>query len=320
MATFTAATSVDFDLLSLGALGGLAPSGPSATGAGYFTGVVTTNISGVDLQFGAAGPPTAGTITAISVTVSGATAYQISGLSLSAATFRDAVTAGDDAAAKAAIFAGADNLAGSSFDDRLGGFAGNDTINAGSGDDYVFEVSGSNYLRGDTGNDSIQGGSGFDDINGNAGNDVITGGTGDDWVVGGKDDDLIYGNDGGDLVYGNLGNDTCDGGAGNDIVRGGQGNDSLAGGSGNDFVSGDRGDDTVSGGAGADNFHSFIDAGVDRVLDFSVAQGDRVQFDPGTTYTVAQVGADTVITVTGGQVILVGVAMSSLTDSSIFIA
>jgi serralysin len=55
------------------------------------------------------------------------------------------------------------------------------------------------------------------------------------------------------------------------------------------------------------------------VLDFSLAEGDRVQVDPGTQYAVAQVGADTVISMTGGaQMVLVGVQMSSLTGSWIF--
>ena len=66
---------------------------------------------------------------------------------------------------------------------------------------------------------------------------------------------------------------------------------------------------------GADIFHSFGDAGLDRVTDFNRAQGDRVLLDAGTTYTVAQSGADTVISMTGGaQMVLVGVSMSSLTD------
>jgi len=75
----------------------------------------------------------------------------------------------------------------------------------------------------------------------------------------------------------------------------------------------------MTGGAGADLFHSSADAGIDRVLDFSVADGDRVQLDPGTTFTVTQVGADTVITLTGGELILAGVQMASLPEGSIFL-
>jgi hypothetical protein len=75
----------------------------------------------------------------------------------------------------------------------------------------------------------------------------------------------------------------------------------------------------MTGGSGADIFHSSSDAGIDRVLDFSVAEGDRVQLDPGTTYAIAQVGSDTVITMSAGQVVLVGVSMSSLLSSSVFL-
>ena len=171
------------------------------------------------------------------------------------------------------------------------------------------------YLRGGDGDDSVSGGEDFDDINGNQGNDTVHGDDGDDWVVGGKDDDVLYGDDGSDLVYGNLGNDTGDGGAGNDLVRGGQGDDSLAGGDGNDWLSGDLGSDTISGGAGADVFHTFGEAGVDRVTDFNLGQGDRVLLDQGGAYTVAQVSADTVITLGGGaRMTLVGVQLSTLGD------
>jgi serralysin len=91
------------------------------------------------------------------------------------------------------------------------------------------------------------------------------------------------------------------------------------GGSGNDFISGDRGADTESGGAGADIFHTSQDAGVDRVLDFHQAEGDRVMLDPGTTFTVSQVGADTVIDMAGGnEMVLVGVQASTLTPGWIF--
>jgi hypothetical protein len=44
-----------------------------------------------------------------------------------------------------------------------------------------------------------------------------------------------------------------------------------------------------------------------------------VQLDPGTTYTLMQVGADAVLDMgNGNQMILVGVSMSTLTGSTIF--
>jgi Ca2+-binding RTX toxin-like protein len=102
-------------------------------------------------------------------------------------------------------------------------------------------------------------------------------------------------------------------------VRGGQDNDIVRGGAGADFISGDRGDDTMSGGAGADTFNTFAETGLDRVLDFSAAEGDRVQLAPGTTFSLAQSGADTVISMTGGgQMVLVGVQLSSLPQGWIF--
>jgi Ca2+-binding RTX toxin-like protein len=221
------------------------------------------------------------------------------------------VVAGDD---------GPNVIAGGPGAESIAGLGGSDTINGGGGADSIDGGSGQNYLRGDDGADKIVGGSGFDDINGNMGDDTCAGGPGDDWVVGGKDNDQLYGEDGGDVVWGNLGNDSLDGGAGADQVRGGQGDDLVIGGAGDDYVSGDRGSDTIQGGSGADLFHSFADAGVDRVLDFNVAEGDRVMLDPGTVYSVAQVSADTVISMEGGaQMILVGVQLASLTGNWIFL-
>lgn len=174
-------------------------------------------------------------------------------------------------------------------------------------------------VSGGEGEDQMRGGPYFDYFQGNTGSDVLQGGGGDDWVVGGKDNDRLDGDAGADLVYGNLGADICDGGDGDDIVRGGQDGDVVRGGAGNDYVSGDRGDDTVTGGAGADLFHTFGEAGLDRVIDFSATEGDRVQLDPGTQYDVAQVGADTVINMAGGgQMVLVGVQLAQLPAGWIF--
>lgn len=192
---------------------------------------------------------------------------------------------------------------------------------AGSGNDSVVGTAGADYLRGEDGDDVINGGDAFDDINGNAGNDTLSGGNGNDWVVGGKDNDSLKGEAGDDIVYGNLGNDSCEGGAGNDLVRGGQGADVLLGGMGDDWISGDRDNDTLTGGSGADTFNFFAGGGSDRVTDFSRAEGDRVKIEPGSDYSVAQSGADVVITLsaTGERIVLANVQQASLTDGWIFV-
>jgi serralysin len=215
---------------------------------------------------------------------------------------------------------GDDSINGNEANNSIVAGAGADTVMASDGNDTIDGGAGQSYLRGEDGDDFIQGGAGFDDINGNKGGDTIDGGTGgSDWLVGGQGDDSITAHATQNLLYGNLGNDTLHGGDGGDVLRGGQGDDSVVGGAGNDFISGDRGADTESGGGGADTFHGSQDAGVDKVLDFNIAQGDRVQLDPGTTYTVSQVGADTVIDMGGGnEMILVGVKMTTLTGNWIF--
>ena len=215
---------------------------------------------------------------------------------------------------------GDDSITGNTANNAIQGGAGDDTVMAGGGADTLDGGAGRNYLRGEDGDDSVQGGAGFDDINGNKGNDTIDGGAGGhDWLVGGQGDDLISGAQA-DIIWGNLGNDTLHGGSANAQLRGGQGDDSIVGGSGSEFISGDRGNDTMSGGGGADTFHSSQDAGIDKVLDFNLAEGDRVELDPGTTFTVSQVGADTVIDMgNGNQMILAGVQMSSLHADTIFL-
>jgi Ca2+-binding RTX toxin-like protein len=198
--------------------------------------------------------------------------------------------------------------------------AGASWTNLLAGDDSIQGSVGSDLIRGFAGNDVIWGAQGSNTIYGGAGDDTIYGGSGGgDWLVGGQGNDLITAHTGGNILYGNLGDDTLHGGSGAELLRGGQGDDVIQGGGGNDWISGDRGSDTLTGGTGADIFHSFSGAGVDRVTEFNLAEGDRVQLDPGTSWTVSQVGNDTVIDMgAGDQMILVGVQSSTLTGSWIF--
>jgi serralysin len=199
---------------------------------------------------------------------------------------------------------GGDHMTGNEAVNRMFGQNGGDTLSGGGGQDY---------LRGELGADWLSGGAEWDDLHGNMGADTVYGGDGDDWVVGGQDNDVLYGEGGRDLVYGNLGADTLTAGDGADVVLGGQNEDVLYGGAGDDVLSGDRGADTESGGAGADVFSAFVGAGLDRVIDFSAAEGDRVQLLGVTWWEVLQSGADTVIQLGGGdQLVLVGVNSAEL--------
>jgi len=209
---------------------------------------------------------------------------------------------------------------GTAGDDNLQAHAGVTGIDGGAGNDTITGWSGGDVLRGGDGNDVIHGGAGFDDINGNKGDDTIDGGgSGGDWLVGGQGNDLITGQGDFSILYGNLGNDTIHGGSGNEWLRGGQGDDVLNGGAGNDWISGDRGADTETGGAGADTFNGFAGIGMDRVTDFNAAEGDRIQLDPGTHYTVSQVGADTVVDLgNGDELLLANVQLSTLPPGWIF--
>jgi Ca2+-binding RTX toxin-like protein len=312
MATFTAGVfGNDLDQLDIGVLVLGTVGGASSTSFTITIASEATNFSGSGFVFGANGFPTAGTINSVTETNNGQAVYAASGFSVPTTTFFDWVAVGDNEAAKSTIMAGADLFTGSPLPDLLRGYGGNDTINAGEG---------ANYVRGDDGDDLLTGGSGFDDINGNSGNDTVVTGAGDDYAVGGKDNDNLSAGAGADVVWGNLGADTQNGGDGNDQVRGGQGDDTITGGAGDDYVSGDRGNDTIAGGTGADLFHGSQDAGIDRVVDFHLAEGDRVMLDPGTTYTLKQIGADAVLDMGGGhQMILVGIPMSSLGPSTIFL-
>jgi Ca2+-binding RTX toxin-like protein len=155
------------------------------------------------------------------------------------------------------------------------------------------------------------------------GDDTITGGSGGaDWLLGGQGNDLISVGGGTAFINGNLGADTVNGGSGADTVHGGQGADAVNGGGGNDEVSGDLGNDELSGGTGADTFHFVLNGGVDRVLDFKLGEGDRIELDGIVSYTVVQVGADTVILdgMVTDQLTLAGVQATTLGAGSILLA
>jgi Ca2+-binding RTX toxin-like protein len=163
-----------------------------------------------------------------------------------------------------------------------------------------------NVMLGNAGANRLNGMGGADTINGGAGADSILGGAGADSLLGGDGNDTLGGGEGADFLEGGVGNDTLTGGLGNDVVRGGAGNDRMFG---------DQGADTLSGGSGADGFQFGRGGGLDRVSDFSYAEGDRLILSGVSSYSAKQVGADTVVDLGGGDTItLANVSLSSLHD------
>ncbi|MBD1804977.1 hypothetical protein H6F98_05865 [Microcoleus sp. FACHB-SPT15] len=120
---------------------------------------------------------------------------------------------------------------------------------------------------------------------GRTGNDTLYGSDGSE--------DTLYGNRGNDTLFGNDGDDSLFGGYGSDTLYGGAGADELYGGAGNDYLIGYGGGtnpefdfDTLEGGTGADTFvlgegfAFYTSPATDefaRIVDFSRAEGDKIQ-------------------------------------------
>jgi Ca2+-binding RTX toxin-like protein len=223
---------------------------------------------------------------------------------------------------------GDDVMAGLGGGDQLDGGGGQDFLQGNQGDDFIYGNQGQDTLHGGQQSDVVRGGRDDDLTFGDAGDDLVYGDLGADRVDGGDGDDVLWGGQGaqsspsdlGDSLFGGMGNDyangnagqdTLDGGQGRDTLQGGRGDDVIAGGEQDDVLMGDFGDDTLTGGSGADIFN-FGGGGIDRVTDFSAVDGDRIVLEAGTAYRVAQAGADTVVSWTGGEVVLANVQVSTL--------
>ncbi|MBC8093041.1 MAG: hypothetical protein H7Y15_14090 [Pseudonocardia sp.] len=257
-----------------------------------------------------------------------------------------------------------DRFRGGSGNER----GGNDTLLGGSGDDLIFSLFGIDAIDGGEGNDfasvnlleqtvavtatgtlgsgrtltfsdgttlvniesagiSLGDGDNVLDLRGTSARVSIRSSSGDDFLAGGKGDD--------DLEAAS-GENTLLGGGGDDSLFAGNEADRLRGGGGDDVLQSGNGNDTLSGGGGADLF-DFGNVGLDRVLDFSAAQGDRVfaRFvdfvdddnavlvpDPVAAglLTIADTADGVLLTDRsfGGTMLLVGVTLADLAPDSIF--
>jgi len=144
---------------------------------------------------------------------------------------------------------------------------------------------------------------------GGDGADKLTGGSRQDDLRGGHDDDILRGKGGADVLQG---------GQGDDVLKGGNKDDNLSGGSGRDLLHGGNGNDTLTGGAGADVFVFGSNSGTDRVMDFADGLDLlRIEDHAGgfASLSIADQGADLMITHDGGVILLTGEAGTVLSGA-----
>ena len=157
-------------------------------------------------------------------------------------------------------------------------------------------------------------------LNGGNGNDLLSGSAtnnAEDVLQGGNGDDSLFGYGGTDALYGGNGDDKLSGGAGIDYLYGDSGNDTLDGGIDGDVIFGGKGNDVLIGGTGADKFVFEPQSGSDRIMDFNMAEGDKLYFanlfstpitqDAFVAKYVTDTGNDLLINLPGASIVLVGV-------------
>ncbi len=226
---------------------------------------------------------------------------------------------------------------------------GNDTLNGGDGNDTLLAGLGNDVLNGDAGADRMEGGAGNDTyrVDSFADGVVEVGNNGEDsvqtslasYTLGANVEHLLFTGVGNFVGNGNASNNVITGGVGDDSLFGGAGNDTLLGGAGNDFLDGGAGSDSVTGGAGND---TMLASNGDNVFMFATGFGNDVitGFDAnaaggqdllniaalnitaatfGSSVTITDVGANTLLSFGGGTITLVGVADATTVTASDFI-
>jgi Ca2+-binding RTX toxin-like protein len=215
---------------------------------------------------------------------------------------------GDDMANTMTGNVGANHLYGMGGDDTLDGGVGGsvDTLEGGAGNDTYILWNNANVIieKPGEGVDTIVAKGDWvlpDNVENLTINNTVT----NAWSgTGNTLDNVLIGNGGGNRLDGKEGNDTIDGGGGADQIIGG------------------AGDDQLTGGVGADIFRFGLGSGHDVITDFG-AGTDRDTLEilaykqAGVTWTVKDVGADTMINFSSGDSItLLGVHANQLTSTS----
>ena len=186
----------------------------------------------------------------------------------------------------------------------------NHTIEVGDGDDILSIGSGvvdlgdgTNFVASTAGSSTVTGGAGDDTVNQVKGNLTANVGEGNNHVTSGDGDDVITAGSGDDIVYAGAGTNTLDLGDGNNTV-----NTIVVQ---NVFLT-SVGQTTVTTGSGSDTFRLGAGEGILTITNYdSSDRFELVGFKPDfsgalgfSDLTVAQDGADTVISLTGTEDVL----------------
>ncbi|MEM7211641.1 MAG: tandem-95 repeat protein, partial [Pseudomonadota bacterium] len=120
-----------------------------------------------------------------------------------------------------------------------------------------------------------------------------------------------------------LGIETVTGSSFGDLITGDMSANSIDGANGNDTINGGMGDDTLSGGANNDIFVVEADAGTDTITDFTVGQDVIDVRAVGAVFDTLTIAADpsgTRITHPGGEIILLGITPTDLSEDDFLLA
>jgi Ca2+-binding RTX toxin-like protein len=203
-------------------------------------------------------------------------------------------------------YLGDDTLSGLAGDDTIEGYTGADTLDGGDGIDTLSYANAAaavtvNLLTkvasgGDAQGDTF---ANFENLRGGYGNDTLTGSAAANMLEGGAGDDLLNGDRGTDRLVGGFGKDTLTGGLNGDVFAFGDVNP--------------KADEPIPSGFGNDTITDFVD------------KVDRVSFESNSLVhsmsdlTVAQVGANTVVTVTdsGDSITLLNFSAVKFTSADV---
>lgn len=188
---------------------------------------------------------------------------------------------------------GLDTLLG--FENVVGSIH-NDTVNGGTDNNILMGMGADDNINGGGGNDVLYGGDGVDTIHGNQGDDKIYGEAGDDKLFGDDGDDMFYFSREYNAMDGGIGTDTVDysgspglrGDATVNLKTGLGGHDAegdtyvsienVVGTNFNDDIWGNGSPNAMDGKGGSDKFFydSIADLNGDRINQFFLSQGDRI--------------------------------------------